>query len=266
MNFRNRVFTTLILFLMMSFVTISLQNNAYAVAQWSRKYKTSCTTCHTSFPRLNYYGERFMKNYDAVRMELSARDIGRSSILSLGACVVGNSDEQFYRELKPLSYFYDRPCMSIATPGLQCIPEKLRSNPFYDPNHRDFRPDLILRLLYKHGTEPRQVMHDFSNWVSVVGGDNPIMLAKPISVDGRIIKRYFDLFLENSRPFGDSGFEDLVETYHRVMNNDHVRFKDLGVMNTRLCEHNALEDAIYQSLQYQKIQEIQTQSQGIRVQ
>ena len=62
MSFKNSLLNTLILFLMMSFVTISLQNNAYAVAQWSRKYKTSCTTCHTSFPRLNYYGERFMKN------------------------------------------------------------------------------------------------------------------------------------------------------------------------------------------------------------
>jgi hypothetical protein len=35
---------------------------AYAVSQWTRKYKTSCTTCHTSFPRLNYAGEKFMRN------------------------------------------------------------------------------------------------------------------------------------------------------------------------------------------------------------
>jgi len=37
-------------------------NDASATSQWSRKYNTSCQTCHTSFPRLNYYGERFMKN------------------------------------------------------------------------------------------------------------------------------------------------------------------------------------------------------------
>lgn len=35
---------------------------AEATAQWSRKYDTACTTCHTSFPRLNYYGEKFMRN------------------------------------------------------------------------------------------------------------------------------------------------------------------------------------------------------------
>ncbi|MBI4041668.1 MAG: hypothetical protein HY390_07370 [Deltaproteobacteria bacterium] len=44
---------------MVSFVSVK---NAEAVSQWSRKYKTSCTTCHTAFPRVNYYGERFMKN------------------------------------------------------------------------------------------------------------------------------------------------------------------------------------------------------------
>ncbi len=34
----------------------------FAVSQWSRKYKTACSTCHTAIPRLNYYGERFMRN------------------------------------------------------------------------------------------------------------------------------------------------------------------------------------------------------------
>lgn len=35
---------------------------AQATAQWARKYNTSCSTCHTVFPRLNYYGEKFMRN------------------------------------------------------------------------------------------------------------------------------------------------------------------------------------------------------------
>ena len=33
-----------------------------AISQWSRKYKVSCTTCHTVFPRLNWYGEQFKWN------------------------------------------------------------------------------------------------------------------------------------------------------------------------------------------------------------
>lgn len=35
---------------------------SFAVSQWSRKYQTACSTCHTAIPRLNYYGERFMRN------------------------------------------------------------------------------------------------------------------------------------------------------------------------------------------------------------
>lgn len=36
--------------------------DANATAQWSRKYGISCTACHTVFPRLNSFGEEFLKN------------------------------------------------------------------------------------------------------------------------------------------------------------------------------------------------------------
>lgn len=35
---------------------------ANATAQWTRKYNLPCQTCHTAFPRLNYYGELFQRN------------------------------------------------------------------------------------------------------------------------------------------------------------------------------------------------------------
>src|SRR3990172_8155644 len=35
---------------------------AGAVSQWSRKYQVACAVCHTVVPRINYYGERFMRN------------------------------------------------------------------------------------------------------------------------------------------------------------------------------------------------------------
>ncbi len=36
--------------------------DASAITQWSRKYKVQCSLCHTVVPRINYYGERFMRN------------------------------------------------------------------------------------------------------------------------------------------------------------------------------------------------------------
>lgn len=35
---------------------------ANAVSQWTRKFDVSCQTCHTAFPRLNYFGEQFARN------------------------------------------------------------------------------------------------------------------------------------------------------------------------------------------------------------
>jgi len=46
----------------LQFFIFGLQDKANATSQWARKYKTSCSTCHNAFPRLNYYGERFMLN------------------------------------------------------------------------------------------------------------------------------------------------------------------------------------------------------------
>ncbi len=42
---------------------IMFQHNAQATSGFARKYGLSCNTCHSiSFPRLNYFGERFMRN------------------------------------------------------------------------------------------------------------------------------------------------------------------------------------------------------------
>src|SRR5215468_1571253 len=35
---------------------------SYAIPAFSRKYQTSCTTCHSNFPELNDFGEAFKKN------------------------------------------------------------------------------------------------------------------------------------------------------------------------------------------------------------
>lgn len=44
------------------FLLIGLVQLSRATSQWSRKYEVGCTMCHTSFPKLNQYGEQFMRN------------------------------------------------------------------------------------------------------------------------------------------------------------------------------------------------------------
>jgi hypothetical protein len=36
--------------------------DALAIPAWSRKYSTSCSTCHVAFPKLNYFGKAFRNN------------------------------------------------------------------------------------------------------------------------------------------------------------------------------------------------------------
>ncbi|MBI2082139.1 MAG: hypothetical protein HYT76_01085 [Deltaproteobacteria bacterium] len=44
------------------FTFLLLPQQANATAQWARKYQMNCQTCHTSFPRLTYFGEKFARN------------------------------------------------------------------------------------------------------------------------------------------------------------------------------------------------------------
>lgn len=61
-NTSSKFFVRAFVFLFMVSLFLLFPRNAEAVSQWARKYQVDCTTCHTSFPRLSYFGERFMRN------------------------------------------------------------------------------------------------------------------------------------------------------------------------------------------------------------
>jgi len=43
-------------------VVLATASHAWAVPAFARKYKTSCVTCHTIYPKLNPFGEQFRRN------------------------------------------------------------------------------------------------------------------------------------------------------------------------------------------------------------
>ena len=45
-----------------SFIFIWMANDAMAIPAWARKYRTSCSTCHYAFPKLNAFGKAFKNN------------------------------------------------------------------------------------------------------------------------------------------------------------------------------------------------------------
>lgn len=63
------VFGALLLF------SVLWPSTASATSQWARKYGVSCTMCHQGFPRLNTFGEEFMRNgYQMPGDEKEARE------------------------------------------------------------------------------------------------------------------------------------------------------------------------------------------------
>jgi hypothetical protein len=64
-------------------LAILVPAEAQATSQWSRKYGVACTTCHTAaIPRLNFYGEKFMR--------AGYQDVGTTDGDSTGKQAIGN--------------------------------------------------------------------------------------------------------------------------------------------------------------------------------
>jgi hypothetical protein len=57
----NKFFLLGLTFFFAATLFLIFPRDAEAVSQWARKYKVDCTTCHTAFPRLNQFGEKFMR-------------------------------------------------------------------------------------------------------------------------------------------------------------------------------------------------------------
>ena len=58
-----KIFVSLLLIGALILISIGTAlENAYAIPPFARKYQTSCTTCHTAFPKLNPFGMAFRAN------------------------------------------------------------------------------------------------------------------------------------------------------------------------------------------------------------
>jgi len=51
-----------------------------ATSQWARKYKAECSLCHQGFPRLNSFGEEFMRNGYQVPGDMDGAITGKTKI------------------------------------------------------------------------------------------------------------------------------------------------------------------------------------------
>lgn len=167
----------------------------------------------------------------SVDIEASGPIPGEYSMLSLGACVVGAPEKNFYVELKPITRNYLPQAMAVA--------------------------GLNLDELEKHGVEPSRAMADFAAWIaSVTPHDHlPVFVAYPIAFDSMFVAYYFHRFLQRN-PFGVSGL-DVKSFYAGMMGTPYVASgkHDMEPQFTEdlALSHNALEDAIAQARLFERL-------------
>ncbi len=184
--------------------------------------------------------------YISVDIEAAGPVPSLFSMLSLGACVVGNRQEQFYRELKPVSRTFNIDAMRVGSLGLHCL-DSLKSVAEYDPHHEQFSPGRVLDVLAATGKDPQLAMADFRDWLSdAAGGKSPVMVTDVQPFDGSFVNWYFARFLPDvQNPFGHKGL-NIDVLYHGLCGDVNARLKKL-VPDDRKTPHNALDDALYQA-------------------
>ena len=173
-----------------------------------------------------------LDRFISVDVEASGPVPGEFSMLSLGACVVGKTDEQFYVELKPITRRQDAEAMRVS--GL---------------NHDE---------LEQRGTDPVQAMLAFESWIqhATPDGYQPVFVAYPATFDWMFVAYYFHRFLARN-PFGVSGL-DLTSIYAGKVSAAIRPPWTVGELEQRLADdlpltHNALEDAMAQSRVFERL-------------
>lgn len=166
-------------------------------------------------------------------MESSGPIPGEFSMLSLGACVVGNTSKNFYIEIKPLNDNFVEKALEVS--GLSM--EKLKIT----------------------GEKPAEAMGRFEKWVKEVSGENrPVFVAFNATFDWSFTHWYFIKFLGRD-PFGISGLD--IKAYfmgkHNTTWSDTVK-KNVQTFYSSLASHthNALDDAIEQAEIFEKMRKV----------
>ena len=158
--------------------------------------------------------------YFSVDVEASGPVPGDFSLLSIGACLVGDPEQSFYRELKPINKRFVRDALAVS--------------------------GLSLARLAQTGAEPKQAMREFGAWVrTTASNQTPVMIAFNAGFDWAFVNWYF-LHHSIDNPFGIGAVD--IKSYYMGMVEaswEESRSNQLAApyRSTTRHTHNALDDA-----------------------
>jgi ribonuclease T len=189
------------------------------------------------------------KKYISVDVEASGPTPMKFFMPSFGAAVVGDTNVQFYRELKPINNGIIPEALAVVILGLK-YSEDVRHLERYNPKSPNFDAEAFLRLAHERGEEPKKAMEDFRDFIhDATRSHKPVLAARPTGFDAMWIHCYFDL-LDVDNPFGYGG-EDIGSFYRGQQGRLDASINELFTGDG--LSHNALEDAIDQAKTFEKM-------------
>lgn len=168
--------------------------------------------------------------YISVDVEASGPCPPTYSMLSIGACVVGDYETSFYAELRPISEH-------VVTEAIRIVGKPL--------DH-----------FIKNGRESKIVMLEFEKWVmSVSRGRSPVFVGFNAAFDWAFVNWYFHTYLGRN-PFGIGPID--IKSY--FMGLKGCRWEDTkssripaSFKGAAEQTHNALDDAKSQAQMFEKM-------------
>jgi DNA polymerase III epsilon subunit-like protein len=168
--------------------------------------------------------------YISVDIEASGPIPSKYSMLSIGACVVGNDDNRFYAEIKPINDSFD--------------PEAIKISGF------------TIDYLKSEGLDPQTALKSFAIWIENISKNRiPIFVGFNAPFDWQFVNWYFIVYT-GSNPFGINAID--IKAY--FMGAAHTSWRKTSSSNMpdwlkveNKEKHNALSDAISQAVIFDRL-------------
>ncbi len=176
------------------------------------------------------------EEYISVDVEASGPIPGEYSMLSIGACAIGDIEEGFYAELRPISARYISEALEVS--------------------------GLSLSHLRQHGTDPTEAMASLRDWLKEVSAHRkPVFVGFNAGFDWAFVNWYFHMFL-GENPFGIGGVD--IKAYYMGFSGSEwgdTKSSKLPewLQPSRPQTHNALDDARAQAEIFSKLLEASRQ-------
>ena len=180
---------------------------------------------------MTHHSTASLEGYVSVDVETAGPTPSQYSLLSIGACLVSDTQRTFYVELQPVNGNFTPEALSVSR--------------------------LSLEELAERGLPPAEAMARFEAWLAaqIPSGRRPIFVAFNAPFDWMFVNDYFHRFLGRN-PFGHTALD--LKVYYMGLTGVHwsettMRYITARYLSKRQLTHHALRDAQDQAELFQKM-------------